>query len=158
MEAHSQRWSVAQGVRSRGVAVKRRKFEALRGKKNFDRLFHRGTPVDGRILRCLVLWDTQIEPSSNPDVSIGIAISRTMKRAVDRNRIRRLIRESYRRHIETLDSCVGQSTHPLALVFIYSSKKQTTEWRPPTFQDIEKDVVWLLSRVNEHFIRKVQWS
>ena len=55
----------------------------------FQALFQRGKRIDRPA--CLVLW-TQ----TNGARRVGFAVSRQLNRAVDRNRIRRRLREAYR--------------------------------------------------------------
>ena len=56
----------------------------------FQALFQRGKKIDRP--SCLVLWAETGRPRR-----VGFAVSRQLKRAVDRNRIRRRLREAYRR-------------------------------------------------------------
>ena len=65
----------------------------------FRRVFqkgrHRRIQVDGIFSR--------VRESLHPHARLGLAISkRSLKRAVDRNRVKRLVRESFRHHFEQL--------------------------------------------------------
>ena len=61
----------------------------------FERGRHRRFQEQGFLLR--------VRESESHHARIGLAISkRVLKRAVDRNRIKRLVRESFRMHFETL--------------------------------------------------------
>jgi len=55
----------------------------------FQALFHRGKRIDRSSF--LVLW-----AETDQARRVGFAVSRQMRRAVDRNRIRRRLREAYR--------------------------------------------------------------
>jgi ribonuclease P protein component len=66
----------------------------------FQALFQRGKRIDRPSL--LVLWSDAASPRR-----VGFAVSRQMKRAVDRNRIRRRLREAYRRTRRTAPGSVA---------------------------------------------------
>jgi ribonuclease P protein component len=63
----------------------------LRARAEFDRVFRKGTRVEGRLFVMIGL------PTDRPDHRLGLAVSRKVGGAVERNRVRRLLRESFRR-------------------------------------------------------------
>lgn len=68
---------------------------------------------------------------------------RNFPRATDRNKIKRLIRESYRRHKHILYQPLIQSGTQLALAFVYSAKKITT------FNETENKIKLALTRLSK---------
>lgn len=66
------------------------KEERLRKRKDFDRVFKEGKVLKGAIFSAYVLRNSLGHPR------IGIIVGRKFGGAVERNRIRRLLRESYR--------------------------------------------------------------
>jgi ribonuclease P protein component len=73
--------------------------ESLKGKKNFDELFKAGLRYKVEDLLAVVIKNdsSKNNPSSNRIIFYAVAISkRTAKKAVVRNRIKRLMRESLR--------------------------------------------------------------
>jgi len=85
-------------------------------------------------------------PGKHHAVVVGFAVARTVKRAVARNRVRRLIREAYRHNKEILLREAGRFTTPMELVFLYSGT-HTKPDRTPTYRDIEDDMKKLLATV-----------
>ncbi len=70
------------------------KEERLKSKKLIERLYAEGKSVKSFPLRMVYLQTTH---TSNFSAQVGISVpKRNFKRAVDRNRIKRLMRESYR--------------------------------------------------------------
>jgi ribonuclease P protein component len=63
----------------------------LRSAREFDAVFRRGTRLPGRLFLLLVL------PNRRRADRLGLAVSRRVGGAVVRSRVRRLLRESFRR-------------------------------------------------------------
>ena len=66
--------------------------ERIRRRSEFDRVFSEGTHRKGRLMsvRCL--------PNDLPHTRLGVALGRGWRRAVARNRAKRLVREAFRTH------------------------------------------------------------
>ena len=126
-----------------------KKAEILRGKKNFQIIFDRGKRIQGRLLQCLVLNDAGFLSKNPPRVVIGAAVGSRLKKATQRNRIKRLIRESYRLNKEIILSRVKNQTNPMALMFVYRTRSAAAGSHDPSYDDIERDVKELLGRVVE---------
>jgi ribonuclease P protein component len=77
----------------------------------FQALFQRGKRIDRPA--CLVLW-TETAAARR----VGFAVSRQLKRAVDRNRIRRRLREAYR---------LARSVAPVSAAMVIVGKKRVLE-------------------------------
>ncbi len=111
-------------------------------------MFRGGRVVAGKLFRCLMSCDPRLDLPAGSTVVFGVAVpSRVVRRAVDRNRIKRLVRESYRLHKEILRSAFKPEIHqPVVLIFVYSQGPD----RPPRsllFVEIEHDIVSILSRI-----------
>jgi ribonuclease P protein component len=65
--------------------------QRLRTGREFDSAFKRGTRIDGRSFLLVVA------PNGRAFDRLGLAVSRRVGGAVERNRARRLLRESFRR-------------------------------------------------------------
>jgi ribonuclease P protein component len=65
--------------------------QRLRVRSDFDRVFRKGTRVGGRFFLMIGL------PNGQEEDRLGLAVSRKVGSAVTRNRVRRLLREGFRR-------------------------------------------------------------
>ncbi len=76
------------------------KLERLKSKKLIEKLYEQGSSVKSFPLRMVYL---QTKHTSDFPAQVGVSVSkRNFKSAVDRNRIKRLLRESYRLQKEIL--------------------------------------------------------
>ena len=73
------------------MSARFRASQRLRTRAQFDRVFRRGTRLDGRLFTLLVAANGAAHDR------LGLAVSRKVGGAVVRNRARRLLRESFRR-------------------------------------------------------------
>lgn len=112
------------------------KNERLCSKPLIDQLIQKGNSFNGFPFK--IIW-LEIQESSAP-VKIVISVpKRNFKRAVDRNRMKRLIRETYRKNKQTLIDRVGNKK--IVLLLVYTSK---------TFMDyvtIEEKIKVVLNRL-----------
>jgi len=124
-----------------------RKAERLNSKKVIDRLFKKGSPetvsVFGYPFRVLVIRHEVLREEGNaaqlPAVLISVS-KRNFKKAVDRNLIKRRIREAYRLNKHLLFG--GETPNPPAyLAFVYVAK----EILP--FEELQKKMKFVLRQV-----------
>jgi len=98
-----------------------KKDERLKRRKIIEQLFSEGRSVAVFPIRAQYkTYDTVLTNSLQAGFSVS---SRTFKRAVDRNRIKRLMREAYRLQKNTLQEALQTKQHQLALFFIYTGKE-----------------------------------
>jgi ribonuclease P protein component len=94
--------------------------ERLKSAKVIQRLFKEGKSVANFPLRVMYL-ETEQQLSS---LQAGFTVNKkNFKKAVDRNRIKRVMRESYRLQKNDLKSELEKSNKNLALFFIYTGKE-----------------------------------
>jgi ribonuclease P protein component len=122
-----------------GVRHTLKRSEILRGRNNFQLVFRHGRKIQGKYLRCLILSDDRMKLPAGSGPVAGFTVPGALKRAVDRNRLKRLTREAYRLNKEILCSKLEGSSKPLAMVFLYSSTVAGAS-RFPAFAEIELDM------------------
>ena len=118
------------------------KEERLTGKSNIDQLFNDGKSFNLFPFR---VFYRLVEKSAEPRVRLLIAIpKKKIRHAVDRNRLRRLVREAYRLHKSQLISCLEKGSVSLHFALIY-----TTENTELTFQEVELKTMACLARLDK---------
>lgn len=119
------------------------KSERLRGKLEFEKLMSSGKSFIVYPLR--VIWRLESRDADNPPVRVAVSVSkRRFKRAVKRNRVKRLVREAYRLHKYDFHAFVpaGQM---LDLLFIYVHDEL------PDYARIEKAIVHAIRKTEKLF-------
>ncbi|CAA0249566.1 Ribonuclease P protein component [Tenacibaculum maritimum] len=110
------------------------KEERLKSKKLIGRLYSEGKSVKVFPLRMVYL---QANHTSNFPAQIGVSVpKRNLKKAVHRNRIKRLLRETYRKQKYTVYNSLNE---PYVFMISYLAKD---EW---AYSDIERKMDKLLN-------------
>ncbi len=117
------------------------KKERLKSKKLIERLFKEGENIKKFPLRFIYLKTDSLQ---NNSIQASFSVpKRNFKKAVDRNRIKRLLREAYR--IEKREF-FENSTIPFVFMLTYLGKKE------PKFSDIQekiRELFTLLVKINK---------
>lgn len=100
------------------------KAEHLCRKKLIEQLFQKQNPSLGVYPLRLTWLPAPAHTSAPPQVLVSVS-KRTFKRAVDRNRLKRLVREAYRLNKHRLLEAEGG--HPVALLGILYTGKEKSE-------------------------------
>lgn len=97
------------------------KKDKLKSRKLIDKIFSEGQVVKAYPFRLhFLLHDEQALSTLQAAVSVS---KRHFKKAVDRNRVKRLMREAYRLQNEELKSAAAHSKSNLAMMLIYNSRE-----------------------------------
>ncbi|CAI8929116.1 ribonuclease P protein component [Chryseobacterium sp. IT-36CA2] len=108
--------------------------EKLKKNTEISLLFEKGKWRTNGNLRIIILKDKATVPVES--ARFGVSVSkRYFKRAVHRNRIKRLLRESYRLNKDLFKQAFGEKT--MAMLFWASPEM------PPKFQDVEAQFIKL---------------
>lgn len=93
--------------------------EKLKSRKQIDELFLRGKSFSVYPLRVTYRFTS----SDTPGVQVGVTAGKKyFKRAVDRNRMKRLMREAYRLQKANLVELLTHKQQSAALFFMYTGK------------------------------------
>ncbi|KAA1247289.1 ribonuclease P protein component [Aquimarina sp. RZ0] len=93
------------------------KKEKLKSKKEIDLLFSEGKTIAQYPIRLIY---RKITSDTEVDIKTAVSVSkRNFKKAVDRNHIKRLLRESYRKN----KYIVPHTTHQFSFMFLYTGKE-----------------------------------
>ena len=97
-----------------------KKEERLKSRKAIEQLFQQGKSFSNFPFR--VLWEFNERPGSVLQTGFAVS-SKHFKNAVDRNRIKRLMREAYRLQKNELQVQLKQKQKQLAVFFIYTGNE-----------------------------------
>ncbi len=114
--------------------------ERLKSRKSIESIFSEGISVSRYPLRLIYIRTGNPSPGN---IQAGVAVpKRNFKSAVSRNRIKRLLRESYRRNKEVLFNNIEGG---FAFLFLYLGKEM------PEYAQIELGML----KVFKEFIKKI---
>ena len=96
------------------------KDERLKSRKTIEHLFREGKSFS--VFPFRILWMRTALPA--PDLQAGFAVSsKYFKKAVDRNRVKRLMREAYRLQKNSLAEHIKERQKQLAVFFVYTGNE-----------------------------------
>jgi ribonuclease P protein component len=122
------------------------KEERLKSRKQIEHLFKTGKRLQAGSIK--VFHQLQKEETSSIQQSLQFAVgvgTKHFKHAVDRNRIKRLIREAYRLQKNELKDIMNIQNKQLNLFFIYTGKEM------PLYETIQQNITMVLTKLMEHY-------
>ena len=118
------------------------KNERLKSRKLIEQLFIEGRSFNVLPFRVLFKLINTTEKNFDGPLQFGVAVgAKNFKKAVQRNRIKRLIREAYRLQKLSLQEKLIVKKQNLVLFFIYTSKEL------PEYQLVKEKVNLILERL-----------
>ena len=111
----------------------------LKSRKLIQQIFDEGDTVKAYPVMARFVTEKLDTPSP---FQVGFSVSkRRFKRAVDRNRIKRQMREAFRIHQHLLTESFSQQEESPVIMFIYLGKEL------PNFDTLEEKIIGILSRL-----------
>jgi len=94
--------------------------EKLKSRKQLDELFTKGRSLSVFPIK---VFFAEVKNETNSPIKAGVGVSsKHFKKAVDRNRIKRLLREVYRLNKQPLLDCLQPNKKNIAIFFLYVDK------------------------------------
>lgn len=118
-----------------------KKTERLRSKKLIERLFNQGNTIKNHPIK--IVWlESEVRSPFPAQVLISVS-KRTIKRAVDRNKTKRRIKEAYRHHKNVLYDYLNEADKHMIFAVIYTGRELLK------YTDIERKIIDSLKRLIE---------
>ncbi len=95
-----------------------------------------------------VLYEFIDDPTCTLQAGVTVS-SRNFKKAVDRNRVKRVLREAYRIQKLPLQNFLKEQKKSLAVFFIYTGKEL------PVFAEVLKKLEVVLQKLTENLFKKL---
>ncbi|MFM2317025.1 MAG: hypothetical protein RLZZ155_1357 [Bacteroidota bacterium] len=115
------------------------KQERLYKKKSIESLYAHGKSIKTPAVICL--YNPAIDDSEFPVQALFTAPKRRFARAHDRNRIKRLMKEVYRKEKQPLYDHLNNKGEKLSLAFIFTGN------RLPDFEYVEQKIKYLIRQL-----------
>ena len=120
--------------------------EMLKSKIQINRLFERGIRLNKYPLKVILLPISESE-QKEPCLFMVMVSAKKFKRAVDRNRIKRIIKEAYRQNKSLFYSYLTENNKKCLLGIMYYGNAI------PTFEKIETALIIVLKRIPETYAK-----
>ncbi|HTR80459.1 MAG TPA: ribonuclease P protein component [Bacteroidota bacterium] len=124
------------------------KSEILRGYSAFSDVLKNGEMIQSQELRC---YFRTAEKKKGPPVRVGFAVPRkVVPLAVDRNRIKRYMREAFRKNKIELHTTADKRDLQIVLVLVFKKSSSQANVRMVRYASIERDLVDIVAKISSH--------
>ena len=120
-----------------------RKHEHLKSRKTIQRLFSEGKSVAVHPVK--LIYVEAERPGTGPVQTAFTVPKRNFKRAVDRNRLKRLMREAFRQNKNLLYPVVEMRGKQLAIMFLFTGREEVT------YSEIQRKIIVTLERLRNEY-------
>lgn len=124
------------------------KSEKLCSQKSIDRLFAKGESFIAYPLRVVYFLEDENEESKQLPSVLASVSKKKFKRAVKRNRVKRLIREAYRLNKQPIIDLLKANNMRMDIAFLYLKDEL------PAYAEIEKSLLKTINQLSERFESK----
>lgn len=128
-----------------------RKNEILRGRNTFSKVFSSGNKMVDKYITCF--YQLENSDTETNRVMVGFAVSKRIGKAVVRNRIKRLMRESYRLNKHILLDTPSPNNFIASIILMYG-KNNPVQIKNVVFESVKQEVERLLSRLRTKILPK----
>lgn len=123
-----------------------KKSERLCSRTKIKSLFEKSNTINAWPIK--LLWQKAGEAEKAPAMQLVISVpKRNIRKAVLRNKIRRRIREAYRRNKQLLLADNPENAIKCLAIFIFTGKEEIT------FQETEAKIILLLNRLKHEYAK-----
>ncbi|HMO34223.1 MAG TPA: ribonuclease P protein component [Lacibacter sp.] len=114
--------------------------ERIKSRKRMEQLFREGRALQVPPLRASYIL------LEEPVLQFGVGVgTRHFKKAVDRNRIKRLLREAYRLQKQPLQEALQKTNRGLALFVMYTGREL------PDYHRVYEKMTYVLAQLHQQF-------
>lgn len=100
------------------------KNERLKSRKSIEQLFKEGTSFSAAPFRVYYLGRKLVAPAGDQPLQFGVGVAvKNFRKATDRNRAKRIVKEAYRLQKHALQEKLKEKFTGLNLFFIYTGKE-----------------------------------
>jgi ribonuclease P protein component len=124
--------------------------ERIRSKKEFDLLYSSGKTIvsASQKFKAVCYFEKSPDPDRKPEVKVAFAVHRKAGKAVWRNRVKRLLRVSYRLNKELLVSA-SVAKNKFLLVAFSPYSVNSKNYKSINLKDVMPDIVELISSIRQ---------
>ena len=125
-----------------------RKAEVIRGTGRFSEIIRKGKRLRAVHIECSYRTQAWDRGGTGPRMMVGFAVGRQVRRAVDRNRVKRLMREAYRTVLPQIVEELPAGDVGIELILHFPRKNARLTTIPPLLE-FRGDVQALLQQIRK---------